>query len=102
MINRALHQLRAHRPACTCGLCGETVAKVKADRVYTIAWRGSGPRRGHEPGWRAELPVVLLEVNRVRFFQQPRLTRAARALKTLLSVAHGPVKHVGLKRQARQ
>ena len=43
VINRALHQLRSHRPACSCGLCGETVAKVKADRVYRTAsmWQRS-------------------------------------------------------------
>jgi hypothetical protein len=29
MINRALKQLRAHRPSCRCGLCGETVTKAK-------------------------------------------------------------------------
>ena len=32
VINRALNQLRSHRPACKCGLC-EAAAKVKADRV---------------------------------------------------------------------
>jgi hypothetical protein len=29
VIHRVLEQLRAHRPTCRCGLCGETVAKAK-------------------------------------------------------------------------
>ena len=29
MIDRVFEQLRAHRPRCRCGLCGETVAKAK-------------------------------------------------------------------------
>jgi hypothetical protein len=43
MINRAIEQLRAHRPTCRCGLCGETVAKAKADRVFVTAsiWQRS-------------------------------------------------------------
>jgi hypothetical protein len=43
VINRALNQLRAHRPTCKCGLCGETFAKAKADRVYRTAsvWQRS-------------------------------------------------------------
>jgi len=43
VIHRALEQLRSHRPSCRCGLCGETVANVKADRVYRTAsiWQRS-------------------------------------------------------------
>jgi hypothetical protein len=43
VINRALRQLRTHRPACKCGLCGKTVAKARADRVYRTAsvWQRS-------------------------------------------------------------
>jgi hypothetical protein len=43
VINRALNQLRAHRPACRCGLCGETVAKARPDRVFVTAsiWQRS-------------------------------------------------------------
>jgi hypothetical protein len=43
VIDRALNQLRAHRQACKRGLCGETVAKARADRVYRTvsAWERS-------------------------------------------------------------
>jgi hypothetical protein len=33
-VRDRLEQLRSHRPVCRCGLCGETVAEAKADRVY--------------------------------------------------------------------
>jgi hypothetical protein len=43
MINRVLEQLQGHRPSCKCGLCGEMVAKAKADRVFRTAsvWQRS-------------------------------------------------------------
>jgi hypothetical protein len=43
VINRALEQSRAHRPSCKCGLCDETVAKARADRVFVTAsiWQRS-------------------------------------------------------------
>ena len=43
MVRSRLEQLRAHRPTCKCGLCGETVAKATADRVYRTAsiWQRS-------------------------------------------------------------
>ena len=43
MINRVLEQLHAHRPTCSCGLCGETVAKPRADRAFRTAsvWQRS-------------------------------------------------------------
>ena len=43
MIRSGLEQLRSRRPACTCGPCGETVAKARADRVYRTAqiWQRS-------------------------------------------------------------
>jgi hypothetical protein len=37
VINRSLNQLRSRRTACKCGLCGETVAKARADRVHRTA-----------------------------------------------------------------
>jgi len=36
-INRVLDQLHGHRSLCRCGLCGEVVAKARADRVFGIA-----------------------------------------------------------------
>ena len=43
VVTRVVEQLRAHRSSCRCGLCGETVAKAKADRVYRTAsmWQRS-------------------------------------------------------------
>jgi hypothetical protein len=43
VINRSLNQLRSRRTACKCGLCGETVAKARADRVHRTAsiWQRS-------------------------------------------------------------
>jgi hypothetical protein len=45
MIIRALEQLRAHRSSCRCGLCGETVAKARPDRVFVQAqvWQRQTP-----------------------------------------------------------
>jgi hypothetical protein len=42
-ISRVLDRLRAHRPACACGLCGETAAKARPDRVFRTAsiWQRS-------------------------------------------------------------
>ena|SRR6478672_9801756 len=37
LINRAVEQLQRHRSSCRCGLCGETVAKARADRVSSVA-----------------------------------------------------------------
>ena len=37
VIDRVLDQLRRHRSSCRCGLCGETVAKARADRVSSVA-----------------------------------------------------------------
>ena len=52
VINRALNQLRAHRPTCKCRLCGETVAKARADRVYRVAarWQDTGTGRPDRAG----------------------------------------------------
>jgi hypothetical protein len=47
MIERALHQLRAHRHDCRCGLC-TAAAQASADAVYRVAmmWqRGRWPCR---------------------------------------------------------
>jgi hypothetical protein len=43
MISRVLEQLRAHCASCRCGLCGETVVKARADRVFRTAqiWQRS-------------------------------------------------------------
>jgi hypothetical protein len=43
MIRSGLEQLRSRRPACTCGLSGETVAKARTDRMYQTAqiWQRS-------------------------------------------------------------
>jgi len=43
LINRAVEQLRSHRSSCRCGLCGETAAKARADRVFRTAsvWQRS-------------------------------------------------------------
>jgi len=55
VINRALNQLRAHRPTCKCRLCGEAVAKARADRMYRVAARwqhnatGRPDRAGLDP-----------------------------------------------------
>jgi hypothetical protein len=46
MIERALHQLRAHRHDCGCGLCA-AAAQASADAVYQVAtmWQqGRWPR----------------------------------------------------------
>jgi len=37
VINRVLEQLRAHRPTCRCGLCGEAAEKAKAAAVFRTA-----------------------------------------------------------------
>jgi hypothetical protein len=43
LINRAVEQLQRHRSSCRCGLCGETVAKAKPDKVFRTAsvWQRS-------------------------------------------------------------
>jgi hypothetical protein len=43
VITRVLDQLRSHRSACRCGLCGETALKARPDRVYRTAsiWQRS-------------------------------------------------------------
>jgi hypothetical protein len=42
LINRALEQLQGHRASCRCGLCGEVVAKARADLCFGRRRCGSG------------------------------------------------------------
>jgi hypothetical protein len=43
LVAQRLQQLQAHRETCRCGLCGETVAKARPDRVFVQAraWQRS-------------------------------------------------------------
>ena len=64
VINRALNQLRAHRPTCKCRLCGETLAKARADRVYRVAarWQDNGSGRPDSAGLEdyGQIPAVVV------------------------------------------